>query len=136
MLSRLSPADSAAGRSAGERPGWSRVVADGPHLPSLHTGRPSQHTGQHLLGWGVIGHGPHLPSLHTGRPSQHTGHDLLGFHWLLNMGHILLYCCALKWFIMSPPLWGRHIVFALSVCPSIRLSVCHTSFPLNNSSTL
>jgi len=44
---------------------------------------------------------------------------------------------------VSPTL-GRHIVFALSVCPSIRLSVypsgclsvCHTSFPLNNSSTL
>jgi len=26
--------------------------------------------------------------------------------------------------VMSPPLWGRHIVFALSVCPSIRLAVC------------
>ena len=38
--------------------------------------------------------------------------------------------------IMSSPLWGRHIVFALSVYPSIRLSVCHTLFPLNNSSTL
>jgi len=27
-------------------------------------------------------------------------------------------------YIMSPPLWGRHIVFALSVCPSVRPSVC------------
>jgi len=26
--------------------------------------------------------------------------------------------------IMSPTLWGRHIVFALSICPSIRLFVC------------
>ena len=27
-----------------------------------------------------------------------------------------------KFIFMSPPLWGRHLVFALSVCPSVRLS--------------
>ena len=41
-------------------------------------------------------------------------------------------------YYVSPPL-GETYCFCpvrLSVCPSIRLSVCHTSFPLNNSSTL
>jgi len=50
--------------------------------------------------------------------------------------HICHFRLVLHMQLCLPPLWGRHIVFALSVWLSVRLSVCNTSFPLNNSSTL
>ena len=42
---------------------------------------------------------------------------LFSWHIIFQIKHLYLI------HYVSPPLWGRHIVFALSVCPSVRLSV-------------